>query len=469
MRLAARLITTTLLLVAIAPAHALAWANGAYRDGLRGQGYGTHDWILDRAIKLAGAQGSWVSRSNALGATDDPDYGRSPAGYHVYRKSGGERGAAHAVSTAYSKAIAAYQAGDRVAASRYLGQLSHYYTDATQPFHTVHASSRVGSLHWSYEQRVNDHQHKSGNVSSWITRRPAAPVRDIRKRTVSAAAYARARHPALASALRSSNSVTTGTTGRITREVMSRAANDLADIIRTIPTGKGKAPAPATTTMRFPHIQPAQRTTTGAYIRCLDASGRPMEAVAVYFVWPTPSGTMRVRRYTEADGRAHYYGPVGSLPVYRRATVKLEVLGKERASAWFMPTRPLVDGPRGWAVTCQRPGRFPTARSRLSPLHVTSPASRRATCALRSSGPSAVACASSSRIRTPRVWLAARPTSGPLLSGYAPTCAAKPRRPATPGPTYLRLSPRPKSPGRHCRSDTRSPRKTKTYWRRSSA
>ncbi len=138
-------------IVAVAPAHALAWANGAVRDGVRGQGYGTHDWVLDRAIALAGAQGAWVVRSAALGATDDPDFIGSPAEYHVYLASGGARGAAHAVSGAYSKAVAAYQAGDRVAASRYLGRLSHYYSDTLQPFHTVNASSRPGSLHWSYE------------------------------------------------------------------------------------------------------------------------------------------------------------------------------------------------------------------------------------------------------------------------------------------------------------------------------
>ena len=44
----------------------------------------------------------------------------------------------------------------------------------------------------------------------------------------------------------------------VTRELMSRAANDLADVIRTIPTGAGLAPAPAAATMRINHIHPAQ-------------------------------------------------------------------------------------------------------------------------------------------------------------------------------------------------------------------
>lgn len=48
---------------------ALAWSNG--RDGP--DSYGTHDWILDKALKAAGNDADWVRKRIALRATDDPD------------------------------------------------------------------------------------------------------------------------------------------------------------------------------------------------------------------------------------------------------------------------------------------------------------------------------------------------------------------------------------------------------------
>ena len=70
----------------------------------------------------------------------------------------------------------------------------------------------------------------------------------------------------------------------------------------------------------------------------------------MYFAWPTPSGTKRTRVYTSANGTAHLYGPVGSLPVYQQAKVGLEANRGELASASFMPTPPLISGLSGWSV-----------------------------------------------------------------------------------------------------------------------
>jgi hypothetical protein len=67
---------------------AAAWSNG--RSGPNS--YGTHDWILDKAIKKLKRRGEsvdWVRLNVALRATDDPDtkdgieFGSSPW-WHVY-------------------------------------------------------------------------------------------------------------------------------------------------------------------------------------------------------------------------------------------------------------------------------------------------------------------------------------------------------------------------------------------------
>ncbi len=212
-------------------------------------------------------------------------------------------------------------------------------------------------------------------MTSWITRRPAAPVGNIRKRTISAAAYARARYPELAAALRQSSSVTRGSSGRITREVMSRAANDLADIIRTIPTGTGKAPTPAVTTMRFaphPAAKPHRRGLSRA--ASMPRASR-WRASAVYFVWPTPSGTRGCAgtpRQTEARTTTARSVRCPSTVVHCEA----RGLGKERALGLVHPNRPLVDGPPAGRSSCPRPDRSPYSTVRRSPSRATSPASR---------------------------------------------------------------------------------------------
>lgn len=55
--------------VLASPSPVKAWSNGV--DGP--DTFGTHDWILDKAIKAAGKKADWVKVKVALRATDDPD------------------------------------------------------------------------------------------------------------------------------------------------------------------------------------------------------------------------------------------------------------------------------------------------------------------------------------------------------------------------------------------------------------
>ena len=77
---------------------------GFRRKGLangtgRCNSFGTHDWILDKAIEAAGRDASWVKDRVALRATDDPDCKdgidhASGTWWHVYDRWGDEWGGA---------------------------------------------------------------------------------------------------------------------------------------------------------------------------------------------------------------------------------------------------------------------------------------------------------------------------------------------------------------------------------------
>ena len=109
-----RLVIITLLVCLVAlllPAVALAWSNGDDH----GNGFGTHDWVLQEADRLAAKQSAgWVKLSVALPKTDDPDTVFHDTYYHVYDVWGASTygDAPKKVSEYYGKALAARKAGD---------------------------------------------------------------------------------------------------------------------------------------------------------------------------------------------------------------------------------------------------------------------------------------------------------------------------------------------------------------------
>lgn len=330
------------LMVGALPGTALAWCNGGPKNGIVGNGYGTHDWILDRAIKQAGADGAWVNRTSALLSTDNPDSQRTHYAYHWFREVGPGRGAPFMVSELYHKAVVAYRAGDKVSASKYLGVLSHYYADIIQPFHTSSTSDSYRKLHSDYEFAVDDYQHKPTGVAAWVTPRPVAPVTDIRAKTVSAALYARSLFPGLLASYKLSHSVRTGRTYTVTKLVMSRAVNDLADIVASIPLASGETSAPATVSMHLSRTNPRQNTGVTAYVTCTDSEGMPMDAVGVLFTWRLPTGTTTTRTFTDASGLATRGMDIGMSPIGQRSIVSANVTVNGTTTvveSWFVPTR----------------------------------------------------------------------------------------------------------------------------------
>lgn len=309
MRKALLVLVLVVALVGASPGLAFGWANGPVHGG-----YGSHDWILDRAITLAGAQGSWVQRTIALRATSDPDTRKWAATYQHYFETGSCRGGPQMVAELYHSAMLAYQAGDLATASKLLGQLSHCYSDSMQPFHATQAANAYKSLHTKYEYAVDALQRGAKKSRSWVKPAPRVPVTDVRDKAVAAAMYGRSFFPSLVKTFKKSRSVKKGTPNRITKALMNRAANDLADIIVSIPLGVGETAAPVVD-MKLSRTTLRTSERIGALVTVMDANGRPLNAVGVKFVWMFPSGPVTWSTYTDANGYIYRYQDVTSAAV----------------------------------------------------------------------------------------------------------------------------------------------------------
>ena len=118
------LLALALLATTIAPV--AAWNNGGDDPG-----YGTHDWVIDAALRvLDGRANGWFNASTARLHSDDPDNaGSTGENDHVYRDTGIRGGAIHRVAEHYAAAVRHHKAANYAAASREIGLMAHYYSD----------------------------------------------------------------------------------------------------------------------------------------------------------------------------------------------------------------------------------------------------------------------------------------------------------------------------------------------------
>jgi hypothetical protein len=188
--------------------------------------------------------------------------------------------------------------------------------------------------------------------TTWVVK----DMTNVRAAAISAAAYSRARYLKLAGAFKSTNTALSATAATVTREVLIRASGDLANLIATVPKGRGNPPAAGslTMTLRWRGVR-TNDTTQRLDVKVLDASGKPIEGVQVDIVWPLPDGrkvTMPV--WTDQLGFGHVYGKVGSNPYMVHQTVTASVTTNETTinkSTWFYRTRRLADGTAGFVTT----------------------------------------------------------------------------------------------------------------------
>ena len=214
--------------LALSAPTASAWSNG--RNGPNS--FGTHDWILKKAIKAAGSEANWVRIRVALRATDDPDIESgidhaSGTWWHVYDRWGSTYGGAdEAARVWFRRTTRRLEAGKKRSASKALGYLAHIVGDVAQPMHTDQRD-REESIHGPYEtdvdERIRNYRFRyDGRDSARAGRRTRKVARQAHDfyfdlvRAYDRHGYNRKVH-------------------RITKRQLGRAVNGLADLIVSLP------------------------------------------------------------------------------------------------------------------------------------------------------------------------------------------------------------------------------------------
>jgi len=325
-------------------APAAAWSNGPSS----GNGYGTHDWIIDQALKtFNGKVPSWFDAKAAKLASDDPDTVFWRTNEHVYMESGYGRGAVHQVVEYYTKALTHLKMGDAALASREIGLLSHFYADVLNPFHTAYAAVGKNGPHEKYELLVDSRTKSAGSMPEWQTKdRSPEKVSNIRTKTVAAAAYARGKYAELYKEFTKNQSVLNTRVRQITGYLMTRASRDLGDIINSIGKGIGSSPAVAKVTVTRKYAQPSSIEYQAIYIKVTDSAGRPLEGAQVDVTFPSsaevPNGAEPsphvFRAYTMRDGVAKATAWIDLSLHGQQLTVKVSVTSRGRSlrsTTWY--------------------------------------------------------------------------------------------------------------------------------------
>ena len=230
-RIVITVVVAALVLLTL-PGAALAWSNGP--SGANG--FGTHDWVLKEADRLAATQNAgWVRLSVALPKTDDPDTVFHDIYYHVYDVWGSKYGnAPKKVADYYAKALTARKAGDWRAASKYVGIMAHYYADICNPMHTDQSDAEE-RLHSAYESAAQHYTDAPGENRAWVRFNGYRATINVAGFTKDTAATSHKYYAALVKGYNSGGM--SAAVLSITTRRMNRAVNGLADLIISIKRG----------------------------------------------------------------------------------------------------------------------------------------------------------------------------------------------------------------------------------------
>ena len=369
----ARLAAAALIAAAlVAPVPAFGWANNH-------DAYGTHDWILDQALKvLDGRVDGWLDDELARLHSDDPDYTRDPeANEHTYRAEGRVGGAVDRIAFHYDNAQAAYEAHDYDEASIEIGLMSHYVGDLAEPYHTHMGGIPRGDQAKKYEQLVAPLHRDANDTPAWSSsRRTVDEIDNVRDTAAGTAAYSRQFWKELHDRLTNNGFELSDRVSEITGLVFKRAQNDLADMIWSITQGVGAQPAVGEIELDVKWTGVLAGDENTVYVRAFDVDGHPIEGLRVEVAWPTPTGTQIELLYTLPDGRQKRHRPVGTSPklVLRHVTATAEVRGDEVVAegAWTISPR-LGSGNDGFKTVVNDatviPGQVVTVKSIARDAH----------------------------------------------------------------------------------------------------
>lgn len=226
-------VTVVVAVLATTAAPAFGWSNN-------GDGFGTHDWVLFEANRLAALRGhGWVDMKVALPVTDDPDHIYRDFDNHMYDIEGGTYGGApRHVANLYAQADGQRKAGDMAAAGRTVGLLAHYYADLLNPLHTIRSGGDE-KMHIAYEAEVGTRTDAPGENRSWVVDGGMRRVSDVERSTIRGSYFAHGYYSSLTSEL-SANGFDAQVEA-VTKASLNRAVNDVADLIVGIDMDAGNA------------------------------------------------------------------------------------------------------------------------------------------------------------------------------------------------------------------------------------
>jgi hypothetical protein len=330
---------------------ARAWSNGG------GDGYGTHDWVIDQALRvLDGRVDGWFDAQTARLATDDPDTierTNVQNHEHEYHERGRRGGGIDRVATEFDKAQAAYAAGDYRDASYHIGLLAHIYMDLLQPYHTAYAAIRRDVEHHQFEQAVAPLTRHAGDMPAWRSdRRTVSTFANIRTKAIAAARYSRSFYPTVHRLFGPNPHHLSPKVRAIIGKLFRRAANDLADVIWSVQRGTGAQPKVGSLrlSVKWVGVKSGERH-QAAFVKVRDVNGKPIEGMKVVVTWPTSTGTRTETLFTNPNGYQMRKGPVGTSPklkpldVVATTTVRDQV---KSTDAWWAITPVLRSGGRGF-------------------------------------------------------------------------------------------------------------------------
>jgi hypothetical protein len=304
------------------PAH--AWGNGGDRPGPHKtvrNGYGTHDWVVDQAYRIAGGKarvGSWFDLATARQWSGYPDVYRTK-GQHVFMESGHGRGAAEQASRYYVRTVRAYRAHKYQAASRAFGIMAHFVADVSMPYHSKRDPRSNRKEAERYEVYTSGLTRTRASHHDLCPQPTALPrVTDVRQVISDIASRSRTYYPRLSSILRSSGPAKA--TG-ITRAVLPLSCNNLAALLLSIPKASAMPAQVARVKVTLIRTKVRVGVTPKVDVTAYDARGNRIDGAMFRVDWPGRGHDDKV--YTMPDGPVRTHGAAGHSP--RKGTVRVTV------------------------------------------------------------------------------------------------------------------------------------------------
>jgi hypothetical protein len=222
----------------------VATTAGAWSEGQPPESVGTHDQLVIEASEIAatyGKGGNWVDMTTALTYSHYPDEVYNDSMNHIYDVWGLLQigSAPSAVKTHFDKAVTYLKKKNVTAASMEVGLMAHYYDDIWNPWHTNYEYSTLG-LQSAYHTQYEDDVLLNVGADFSVVADGFDRVTDAAAATRAAASTSHSYHwEVFSGAYTSGVGYAFPSLDAYTRDMLSKSANGLADLIYSIKLAAG--------------------------------------------------------------------------------------------------------------------------------------------------------------------------------------------------------------------------------------